>query len=72
MSKQTAIDLALEALRHREWTADLGIHSPICLWCGGYQRTPAMDQDYSGTAGHKPDCLRQRAIAALEAESREP
>ncbi len=61
-----AIDLALEGLRHREWTSDLNIWSPTCLWCGGYQRSPAMDQDYYGQAGHKADCLRQRAIAALE------
>jgi hypothetical protein len=27
-----------------------------------------MDQDYYGKAGHKPDCLRQRALEAIAEE----
>jgi len=61
-----AVKLALQALRHREWGYGNCGWSAQCLWCGGYERTPAMDQDYYGEAGHKPDCIRQAAIAALE------
>lgn len=67
MTKKTR-DLALEALRAVEWGPDYQPASPTCRWCGGYKRAPAMDQDYYGKAGHKPTCLRQLAITALEAE----
>jgi hypothetical protein len=60
--------LALQALQAVEWTPDINPASPVCYWCRGYQRQPAMDQDYYGSAGHKPDCLRQRAIAAIQQE----
>jgi hypothetical protein len=67
MSDREAIRLALKALRAKEWTGGHSIWSATCLWCGGYERHPAMDQDYYGQPGHKPDCIRQQAIAALEA-----
>lgn len=62
-----ALTLALKALRAVEWTYSASAFSPVCYWCRGYQRAPAMDQDYYGKAGHKPDCPRQLAIAAIEA-----
>lgn len=71
MSNDDARRLALKALEAVEWTADLSPASPVCYWCRGYQRHPAMDQDYYGKAGHKPDCLRQLAIAALKRENSE-
>ncbi len=58
-------ELAIQALKRLEWTNRGEIWSDVCYWCGGYQRTPAMDQDYYGKVGHKPDCLRQRALVAL-------
>lgn len=67
------IRLAIEALEAVEWIGGHNGWSAVCLWCKGYQRDPAMDQDYHGKAGHKPDCLRQRALAALRAsQEREP
>ena len=60
------IDTLERALRMVEWTPDLYIQSPVCYWCGGYKRTPAMDQDYYGKAGHKPDCPRQAALGEQE------
>ena len=66
MTTRTAA-LALSALEAVEWSYSAG-WSPTCYWCRGYQRHPAMDQDYYGVAGHKPDCLRQRAIDALKTE----
>ena len=64
MTKE-ARELAIKALEAVEWTADINVWSPVCYWCGGYKRSPAMDQDYDGKAGHKPECLRQRALEAL-------
>lgn len=61
-----AIDLALKALLQIAWRDQGGIWSRTCLWCGGYERTPAMDQDYAGKAGHRTTCARQNAIEALE------
>lgn len=66
-----AIDLALKALKAVEWTADDQPWSPVCYWCRGYKRQPSLDQD-TGLAGHKPNCLRQRAIAALQAQKEHP
>lgn len=60
--------LAIAALEALEWAYSPSVFSPVCYWCKGYQRAPAMDQDYYGTAGHKPDCLRQLALAALKDE----
>lgn len=59
------LKLIRQALEAVEWTGDTSIWSPTCYWCRGYQRQPEMDQDYEGKAGHKWDCLRQRALAAL-------
>ena len=64
------LELAKTALLAVEWTGDTSIWSPTCYWCGGYKRSPAMDQDYHGKAGHKPDCARQVALAAIEAAAR--
>jgi hypothetical protein len=61
--------LAIAALEAVEWTPDLNPASPVCYWCRGYKRQPAMDQDYYGKAGHKSDCLRQRALVALKASA---
>lgn len=59
--------LALKALEAIQWNKpDFEPWSPICLWCHGYKRSPAMDQDYNGVVGHKPNCIRQRAITALK------
>jgi hypothetical protein len=63
-----ALKLAKQALEAVEWGGDIDIWSPVCRWCGGYKRSPAMDQDYYGKAGHKPDCLRQRALEAIAEE----
>lgn len=52
----------VDALKQVEWTADDSIWSPVCYWCRGYKRQPAMDQDYHAKAGHKPDCPRQAAL----------
>lgn len=60
------IEAALAALRAVEWSYSASGFSPVCYWCRGYERHPAMDQDYYGKAGHKPDCPRQTAIAGLE------
>lgn len=60
-----AIELAIQALEAVEWRGGHDGFSATCLWCGGYERHPAMDQDYYGKPGHKPDCLRQRALQAL-------
>jgi len=60
-----AVKLAIKALEALEWGPDINIQSPVCYWCRGYKRQPSMDQDYHGKAGHKPDCLRQRALTAL-------
>lgn len=58
--------LAIQALEAREWIGGHGGWSAVCLWCRGYEHHPAMDQDYSGREGHKPDCLRQRALTTLK------
>jgi len=41
-------------------------HTPSCHWCSGWKSDPQMDEDYYGRAGHKPDCPRQAALAAIE------
>lgn len=66
MTAKTAFMMAKEALEVLEWTPNVNIASPFCYWCKGYQRAPSMDQDYYGKAGHKPDCKRQLALAAIE------
>ena len=45
--------------------------SATCAFCGGYERHPAMDQDYYGTAGHKDGCayLAIRQILATDGSS---
>jgi len=63
----TVMKTAEKALQAREWHGNSGGHSPVCLWCGGYERHPAMDQDYYGKPGHKVDCLRQEALESLHA-----
>lgn len=59
--------LALKALRKVEWVQTPSAISPVCPWCGGYQCQPVMDEDYYEQLGHKPNCLRQSAVTALEA-----
>jgi hypothetical protein len=61
-----ALKLARAALEQVEWRGGSGIWSATCCWCGGYERHPAMDQDYYGQAGHQPDCPRQLALAAID------
>lgn len=56
--------LAITALEAVEFTPN-DIWAWHCYWCKGYARHPAMDQDYYGKAGHKSDCPRQLALAAL-------
>jgi hypothetical protein len=69
MTTNEAIALAIQALEAVEWIGGHDGHSAVCLWCRGYEMHPAMDQDYYGKAGHKPECLRQRALAALAEEA---
>ena len=64
--KADALRLAQKALQQIEWFGG-GTWSATCLWCQGYERHPAMDQDYYGKAGHTADCPRQRALAAIAA-----
>ena len=47
----TRLRYALAALECIEWTS-LTVYGPACPWCGGYMKD-----------GHKPDCLRQLALA---------
>jgi hypothetical protein len=61
------VEAAIKALDAVEWSYSPSAFSPVCYWCRGYERHPAMDQDYYGKAGHKPDCQRQLAIAGLQA-----
>lgn len=61
---RNALLAAQAALERVEWGADIDIWSPTCRWCGGYQRSPAMDQG-DGPAGHKDDCPRQTALARI-------
>ena len=68
MVHSNALQLAKVALARVEWGYSNGGWSATCLWCRGYERHPAMDQDYYGRAGHKPDCPRQLALAAILAE----
>jgi hypothetical protein len=62
-----AMRFAYAALAQVEWT---GSHrgTGYCLWCSGWERHPQMDEDYNGKAGHKPDCVRQRAMEMLRVE----
>jgi len=66
MSETSALRLALKALKAVEWSYSPSGFSPVCYWCQGYERHPAMDQDYYGKPGHKPNCPRQLAIAAIQ------
>jgi hypothetical protein len=64
--QQEARTVAIKALERIEWRGNsFDAFSPVCAWCGGYERHPAMDQDYNGQPGHKPDCLREVALKAL-------
>jgi hypothetical protein len=61
------IKAAIAALEAVEWIGGHNGWSAVCLWCRGYERHPAMDQDYYGKPGHKPTCKRQIALDGLRA-----